>query len=312
MNQVPTYRSAGTIFGVPAATSAAGAGAAVLGVPFDMGAHHSRVGARSGPAHVRHSSLLVAESAEDLGINPIERLGLVDLGDVAVTPGQVEESFAAISAAVAGVFNAGALPITLGGDGAVTLPQLREAQARYPDLVVVHFDAHTDAYEMFEPHEYNNANSFVHAVREGLVDAEASFHVGIRDTELGGAPGVIHYAESLGYQVVPMATVRDQGVADVVAHIHETVGRRPVYFCWDMDVFDPSVAPGVVTPAWGGLTIVEGLQFLRLLGSLNIVAYDLNTVSPPHDLGDQTGSLAAHVLLEFLVATVRRAEGSTE
>ena len=68
-----------------------------------------------------------------------------------------------------------------------------------------------------------------------------------------------------------------------------------------MDVFDPSVSPGVVTPAWGGLTVREGLELIRALNGLDLVALDVNALSPPHDLGGQTGALAAHVILEFLL-----------
>lgn len=299
-------RPSGTLFGVRHADSPAGARAAVLGVPFDMGSHPSRIGGRGGPAHVRAASLLVAESAEDLGVNPIEFLGLVDLGDVDVTPGQVDEAFERISAALGEVLDAGALPVTLGGDGAVTLPQLREAHRRHPELVLVHLDAHTDAYDLFEPQEFNNANSFVHAAREGIVDVARSFHVGVRDTELAGEPGVIGFAEQLGYRVLPMREIRERGVAEILEEIREAVGPRPVYLCWDMDVFDPSVAPGVVTPAWGGLTTGEGLELLRGLAALDVAVFDVNTVSPTHDLRDQTGSLAAHVVLEFLKAATAR------
>ncbi|MFD5863826.1 arginase family protein [Agromyces sp. NPDC127015] len=299
-------RAPGTLFGVPHAASAEGARAAVLGIPFDMGSHPSRIGGRGGPAHVRSSSLLVAETAEDLGINPVDHLGLVDLGDVEVTPGQVDDAFRRIAAEVGALLDSGVIPITIGGDGAVTLPQLREAHRRHPDLVVVHFDAHTDAYDLFEPFEFNNANSFVHAAREGIVDVARSFHVGIRDTELAGRPGVVGFAEALGYRVRSMRAVRERGVADVLAEISEAIGSRPVYLCWDMDVFDPSVAPGVVTPAWGGLSTAEGLELLRGVASLEVVVFDVNTVSPPHDIVGQTGSLAAHVILEFLAAVVER------
>ncbi|WP_336660367.1 arginase family protein [Leucobacter sp. USHLN153] len=299
-------RPSGTLFNAPHATSAAGARAAVLGVPFDMGSHPNRIGGRGGPSHVRASSLLVAEAAEDLGVNPIEHLGLVDLGDVDVTPGQVSQAFERIAAEVGRILDEGALPITLGGDGAVTLPQLRETHRRHEDLVLVHFDAHTDAYDLFEPEEFNNANSFVHAAREGVVDVARSFHVGIRDTALGGEAGVIGFAEELGYHVRPMSDVRERGIADVLREINDVVGARPVYLCWDMDVFDPSVAPGVVTPAWGGLSTAEGLELLRGVSRLNVVVCDVNTVSPPHDVAGQTGSLAAHVILEFLKAVVER------
>ena len=303
---IPHTRPSGTLFGVPLADQAGDAKAAVLGIPFDMGSHQSRIGGRGGPAHIRAASLLVAESAEDLGVNPIEHLGLVDLGDVDVTPSQTDEAFHLIAATVGAVLDSGAIPITMGGDGAVTLPQLREAHRRHPDLVLLHFDAHTDAYDIFEPQQFNNANSFVHAATEGLIDLARSYHVGTRDTDLGRRPGVIGFAEKLGYRVRSMRSVRERGIPAIVEEIRETVGSRPVYFCWDMDVFDPSVAPGVVTPAWGGLTIVEGLELLRGLAVLDVVTFDVNTVSPAHDLRDQTGSLAAHVILEFLKAVTER------
>jgi agmatinase len=68
-----------------------------------------------------------------------------------------------------------------------------------------------------------------------------------------------------------------------------------------MDVFDPSVAPGVVTPAWGGISTREGLQLLAGLRGLHFVGFEVNTVSPPHDVAGQTGALAAHVMREFLM-----------
>jgi arginase family enzyme len=74
----------------------------------------------------------------------------------------------------------------------------------------------------------------------------------------------------------------------------------PIYLCWDMDVFDPSVSPGVVTPSWGGITVREGLAILRGMRGLEFVAFDINTVSPPHDHAGITGSLAAQVAMECL------------
>ena len=80
---------------------------------------------------------------------------------------------------------------------------------------------------------------------------------------------------------------------------------RPVYLCWDMDVFDPSVAPGVATPVWGGLTAREGIALMQGFAGLRIVAVDVNTVSPPHDHGGMTAFLAAHMLYEGLVLLCR-------
>jgi len=298
----------GTLFGVPATSSADGAELAVLGVPFDMGYHPTRVGARSGPAHVRTHSALVAEHLDGFGINVLEQLGVVDLGDVALMPGNTSESFTAIEQSVAAVLAAGAVPLTFGGDGAVTLPQLRALKAGLGrDFAVLHFDAHTDAYDGIYPYDYNNANTFIHAVTEGLIDPTASLHAGMRDTDYQGTPGVIGVARHLGYEVITMDEFTSMGVAALILHIREKFAGVPVYLCWDMDVFDPSVSPGVVTPSWGGITVREGLSILRGLRGLEFVAFDINTVSPPHDVMGITGSLAAQVAMEcvFLLHSLR-------
>ena len=78
-----------------------------------------------------------------------------------------------------------------------------------------------------------------------------------------------------------MGTEVRGGFAQRMAEFRDKVGKRPVYLCFDMDVFDPSVAPGVCTPTWGGLSAREGIDLLRCLSDLNIVAVDVNTVSPP-------------------------------
>lgn len=291
----------GTLFGVPARLDAVGSACAVLGVPFDMGYHPTRIGSRSGPAHVRANSALVAEHLDGFGVNLLERLGVVDLGDVHVLPGNVDQSFPAIERAVADIISAGATPLTFGGDGAVSLPQLRALKTGLGrEFALLHVDAHTDAYKDIYPYEFNNANTFIHVVDEGIVDPTTSIHVGVRDTDYGDHLGINQLARELGYAVITMAEIIDMGVGGLARRIREHVGGLPIYLCWDMDVFDPSVAPGVVTPSWGGITVREGLGLLRALRGLEFIAFDINTVSPPHDHLGITGSLAAQVAMECL------------
>lgn len=304
----------GTLFGIPARRDPSGSKLAVLGVPFDMGYHPTRIGSRGGPAHVRANSALVVEHLDGFGINLLERLGMVDLGDVQVLPGNVEQSYPAIERAVAEIVAAGAVPLTFGGDGAVSLPQIRALRAGLGrDFALVHVDAHTDAYKDIYPYDYNNANTFIHVVDEGLVDPARSLHIGMRPTEYRDHLGINQYARELGYDVVTSDDLAELGVAAVVARIRERVGDLPVYLCWDMDVFDPSCSPGVVTPSWGGITVREGLGLLRAMRGMEFVAFDINTVSPPHDVQGITGSLAAQVAMEcvFLLDSflADRAEG---
>jgi agmatinase len=301
MPSTDRHRNTGTLLGVAHGTPDATTDAAVVGVPFDMGAHPDRVGSRSAPTHIRHHSSSVRERAQTYGVPPLETLSIVDCGDLDLTPGQVDHALDAIERAVSAVLDTATLPLMLGGDGTVALPQLRAVAKQHSDLVMVHYDAHTDAYDLDEPHPVNNANAFVHAAREGLIDPGRSFHVGVRETRFEGHLGWLSTAADLGYQLITVDEIAERGLRDTTARIADALRGRPVYVCWDMDVFDPSVAPGVTTPSWGGLSAREGLALIRGLAGLDLVAFDINAVSPPHDVNGQTGSLAAQVALEFLL-----------
>ena len=294
-------KPAGTFFGVPRAVDASGSRVASVGIPFDMGRHPSRIGGRGGPDHIRAHSLLVAEHLRDFDVKVTSELGVVDLGDIDVTPGDVASAFPRIEQVIGSIANCGAIPLSVGGDGAVTLPQLRALKRVHGPLALLHFDAHTDAYLDPDPGQpFNNANSFVHAAGEGLLDMSAAAHVGVRDTTYRDQYGPVGTARDMGYRVITMSELVSGGTDAVLAELRGLVGDRPTYLCWDMDVFDPSASPGVVTPAWGGLTIREGLLMLEGLRGLDFVGFDINTVSPPHDVQGQSGSLAAHVMRECL------------
>ncbi len=294
-----TVKTPTTFMGVPASRDLSGSRAAVLGIPFDCGTHPARLGARLGPAAIREQSALVRPYRPEAGdFNPLERLGVVDCGDVRVMPSVIEESFPQIERAVGAIAAAGALPVTMGGDGTVTLPQLRALAKRHPDLSVLHIDAHTDAYPVEGPLPINPATTFTWAVKEGLIDPANSIHLGPRGTVFTG--GVFAFTQSLGYELISGDELGRRGYQELLAHLHERLAGRPVYLCFDMDFFDPSCAPGVFTPTWGGASAREGLALLAGLSGLNFVAFDINTVSPPHDLGGMTAFLAATVMLEFL------------
>jgi len=270
--------------------------ACVVGIPFDCGTHPFRVGARQGPDAIREQSRLVRpfDLFQRAGVaNPSEFLRAVDVGNVACHPGDPGASYPLIEAGIGAILDAGAIPISMGGDGAVTLPQLRAVARRHPDFVVLHFDSHTDTYPI---PGYNTATTFTRAAEEGLLDVARSFHVGTR----GGSfmAGVVEFGREVGYTIVPYDEF-DHDPGATLAAIRERIGMRPVYLCFDMDIFDPSCAPGVCTPEWGGLSAKEGLALLRRISGLNFVAFDVNTVSPPQDVGGATAFLAATVMQEF-------------
>lgn len=299
------YAGPVTFMGAPYTHDLSGAKAAILGVPFDCGTHPHRIGSRQGPQAIREQSAQFRLYNSELAdFNPVERLRLVDCGNVRLTPGRIVDAFERIEAAVRPIHEAGVIPVTMGGDGSISVPLLRAAARRHRGIVAVHIDAHTDSYP-YEPNDkYTAATQFTHAAEEQLVVASLSYHIGVRGTTY--MRGVYDYTRSLGYNVVTMREVFERGPADVLAELHRRLQGRPIYLCFDMDVFDPSCAPGVATPSWGGFTAREGLDFLRGLAGLDIVAVDVNTVSPPHDVQGMTAHLAAYVIYESLILLCRK------
>ncbi len=294
-----------TFMGVPHRAEPGDAKVAIVGLPFDCGTHPHRIGSREGPSSIRKQSLLIRRYDAETGIDPLAELRVVDLGDARVQPGDVDASYPAIEAAIGAAIADGAIALTMGGDGAISLPEMRALHRRHPDLVFVHLDAHTDAYPI---DGYNTATAFSRAFDEGLVEAGRCYHIGVRSSLL--VPHVYEYGRQLGYKIVPVDALLQRGIDEVFAEVARTIEGRPVYLCFDMDVFDPSVAPGVCTPAWGGLSTREGLAALRACGPLNVVGMNVNTISPPHDPAAMSAFLAAHVMFEFLVMQATRREAA--
>lgn len=284
---------AGTFMGIPSARSIRPGQAGIIGIPFDCGVHPTRIGSRQGPAAIRQQSGLVRPFYPPLSdTNVLVDLNAVDLGDVAVTSSEVQSSFAAIEKAMDAVLFSGGYPVTMGGDGLVSLPQLRAVHQHYPGLVLLHIDAHTDAYDL---PGYNTSSTFTRAAEEGLIDVASSYHIGARGSL--ALPGVYDHTRGLGYRLILGDELRRRGPGDVLADVRSRVGAKPVYLCFDMDYIDPSCAPGVATPTWGGPTAEAAFDLLHGLAGLKIVSFDVNTVSPPHDVGGMTAYLAGQVMM---------------
>ncbi len=281
----------GTFIGVPQASTASAGQIAVMGLPFDCGTHATRIGSRQGPASFRAMSSEVRPFYPPLADeDPRSGNRVVDLGDVDVVASDLAPSLAAIEAAVGAVVQADAVPLCVGGDGTVTLPVLRALAKRYPELALIHIDAHTDAYP---GEDVNTGTTFTRAALEGLIDTRRSFHIGARGTMLVG--GAYDYTRGLGYRLITGDDVRRRGPEAIAAEVRAVVGNRPVHLSFDMDYFDPSAAPGVATPTWGGPPVAEVFDLLHGLSGLDLVGVDINTLSPPHDVQGMAAMLAGHV-----------------
>jgi agmatinase/guanidinopropionase len=284
----------------PVSRDLASVDTAIVGVPFDSGTSY-RSGTRFGPRKIREMSVLLWGYHNPFGLKPLDRLKLVDYGDVNVVPPYIERTMDNITAEVGAILEAGVRVIALGGDHSVSLPLLRAHAAKHGPLAVVHFDSHPDTWEHeFEGMPYSHGTPFRHALEEGLIVPGAYVQAGIRGPT--SEANDRQDARDLGARVITIDEALEMGIPALIRAIHETAGSggRPVYVSFDIDSLDPAFAPGTGTPEVGGFTSYQVLQLVRGLRGLNLVGFDLVEVSPPYDHGDITAILAANLVFEFL------------
>lgn len=295
--QVPRFAWPATFARLPRIDEVPQADVAIVGVPFDSGVSY-RPGARFGPAHVRQSSRLLRPYNPALDVEPFGAQQVVDAGDIATNPFDIQAAIGQIEAGAMALTAPGTRLLTIGGDHTIALPLLRTMAARHGPVAVLHFDAHLDTWDTYFGAPYTHGTPFRRASEEGLVDLHHSMHVGIRgplysDTDLPDS-------ERLGFATLHCADVEMRGLAAAVDRMRERLGAAPVYVSVDIDVLDPAHAPGTGTPEAGGLTSRELLVMLRALADLAIVGADIVEVAPAYDHAELTGIAASHVAYELL------------
>ena len=164
---------------LPHAENAEGLDFAIVGIPFDTAASF-RAGARFGPNGIRNISAMIKPNNVAMGVNIMDELKGADLGDVPVIPDYIHETYAAIENTLTGVLNEGAVPISLGGDHAITLGELRAIYKKHGKVALVHFDSHLDLCDTVFGQKYNHGTPFRRAMEEGLIDPSHSIQIGMR------------------------------------------------------------------------------------------------------------------------------------
>lgn len=303
--QTPRFTGPVTFARLPHVRTLEDVDVALLGVPFDTGVTY-RVGGRFGPGAVRDASVMLRPYNPNLEIAPFEHLSCVDHGDVAIVPGYIERSYAAIEAAVGPIVEAGVIPLLIGGDHACTLPHLRATRSRGP-VAVIDFDAHTDAWDSYFGESYNHGTWMRRAIEEGLVDVAHSIEVGLRGP-IYAAQDWTGLRSELGLDYLTSEDVLRIGPAATAAAIRERVGDRPAFISFDIDVVDPAFAPGTGTPEPGGLSAHDALAIVRGLTGIDFLGFDVVEVIPAYDPAGQTAFLAANLAYEMLsLVALRRA-----
>lgn len=301
---VPRFAGAATFMRLPIATPDQ-VDIAIVGVPFDGGVTN-RTGARHGPREIRNQSSLVRRVHHVTNFSPFDRLRAGDCGDAPINPLDLMASLESIENFFTEIHEAGARPLTAGGDHLVTLPILRSLAKKGP-LGFIQFDAHSDTYDSFFGNRYNHGTPFRRAIEEGLIDPRRMIQIGIR----GAISDASNYdfARAAGVRIVFIEEFAERGPAAVMSEVRALVGDQPVYVSFDIDALDPSIAPGTGTPEIGGMTSREAQAVVRLLDGLDIAGADVVEVSPPLDTTGVTALTGATLMFELLCVMAGRCGG---
>jgi agmatinase len=287
----------------------------ILGAPFDWGTTY-RPGARFGPRAIREADYGAMDGYRPhlpTGIDPLGTLGVVDIGDVFVVPGQVELSLERVTEVVEQVARTGKVPLVLGGDHTITFADATGV-ARvhgFGEVALIHFDAHADTGEHQNDQLYGHGTPMRRLVESGAVPGHRFVQIGLRG--YWPEPEVVEWMRSQDMRFYLMSDIEERGlrtvVDEAVAHASRG-GVKGVFISVDIDVVDPGMAPGTGTPEPGGLTSRQLLDTVRRLAKeLVVLGADVVEVSPPYDTAEVTAYLANRVVLEILNGMAERKLG---
>ena len=261
----------------------------IYGIPFE-GQVNLRKGADGGPRDLRIASDSI-ETYSPMLQRDLEDLGLVDIGDCVLPDGAPpRKQLDAAREQISQWWRPGLLPFMLGGDHTATVPVIEVLAPHFPDLVVLQLDAHPDLREEFLGERYNYASAMARVM--DTVPPERVYQVGIRT----GAREEYqrrrpHFFP--GFESPPL---------DAVRRILPELTGRPVYVTIDVDVLDPSEAPGTGSPEPCGIRAAELVAIVHLLGQASVVGGDLVEVAHAWDASARTGITASWVIREALLA----------
>jgi len=308
-----------TFLGVPACdhadpASLAGADVVVVGAPFDGGTSH-RPGARFGPQAVRQACYLPVDGSRPhlaLRTDALRDLDVRDAGDVEMYAGDVERSITALEQAVHAVAAAGAVPLVLGGDHTITLPDATGVARRhgFGAVSMLHFDAHADTGDIAFGSLYGHGQPMRRLIDSGALRGDRFLQIGLRGYWPG--PETMAWMAEQGMRSYEMTEIGARGLDACLTEAFAIAsdGCSGVFLSVDVDVCDPGYAPGTGTPEPGGLSARQLLDSVRRIClELPVVGVDVVEVSPPYDHAEITAYLANRVVLEALSAMAARRHG---
>ena len=277
---------------------------AFVGMPFDQGTF-GRPGARFGPDAVRdarsysyvgYGGMQFDQEAagyfdSDRGVELLAGVTMADCGNITVVPSDILDNFQKLTNVVEKIVSRDSFPVVVGGDHAITFPVVRGLGAHAP-LDIVHFDAHMDYSHETQGVLYTHGSP-IRRCRE-LPFVRNISSIGIRKE----SRKVYDEAIADGNLVMTTRRFKELGPEAAMAEIPSS---ENLYVTIDIDVLDPSDAPGTGTPEVWGLRYEELRDSLVALArNHKVVAFDMVEVAPPYDHADITSMTASRLIIDFL------------
>lgn len=260
----------------------------IFGAPFDSTTSY-RPGTRFGSRAIRHESYGL-ETYSPYQDKDLTDCSTFDSGDIELSMGSSEMALSQISERTRTILEDGKLPFMVGGEHLVTLGAFREVAAKYPDLHVIHFDAHTDLRDEYLGVQLSHA-CVIRRCHDIVGDGRIH-QFGIRS---GDRPEFVWAAQ--GH--TEMHKFNLDGLKETV----KALGSTPVYFTIDLDVLDPSIFPGTGTPEAGGISFMDLINAIILVGvNCNVVGCDVNELSPSYDPSGVSTAVACKVVRELILS----------
>lgn len=258
----------------------------IFGAPMDSTTSY-RPGTRFASSSMRQESFGL-ETYSPYQDKDLEDIKVFDGGDLELPFGNPRKALDIIKVTTKTIIKANKLPCMIGGEHLVTLGSFEAVFEKYPEIRVIHFDAHTDLRDEYLGEKLSHA-SVIRRIYD-LIGDNKIYQFGIRS----GEREEFYFAR----EHTNLNKFNFTGLSKAIAACR----GYPVYFTIDLDVLDPSVFPGTGTPEAGGVTFMELLEAMIVVSELNVVAMDINELSPVYDQSGGSTAVACKVLRELLLA----------
>jgi len=268
--------------------------AVIYGMPMDWTVSY-RPGSRFGPARIREVSIGLEEYSPYLD-RELEEVKYFDAGDIPLPFGNPQRSIDMIEEYIDQLLADDKYPLGMGGEHLVSWPVMKAMYKKYPDLAIIHFDAHTDLRDDYEGEPLSHSTPIKKIAN--LIGPTNVFSFGIRS----GMKEEFQWAKEVGMHISKFE------VLEPLKGILPKLAGRPVYLTIDIDVLDPAHAPGTGTVDAGGITSKELLASIHEIAKsdIRVVGSDLVEVAPIYDHSEQTANTASKIIREMILGLVQK------